>query len=46
MWDALGVYHGRGSWLLMAMEYYRVLIYDDASRSGGTKEVPGVGTWY
>ena len=36
-----GVYRGRGRRLLVAMEYYHVHIYDDVSRSGGPKEVPG-----
>ena len=35
-----GVYRGCGRRLLVAMEYYRVHIYDDVSRSGGPKEVP------
>ena len=29
---------------MVAMEYYHVLIYDDVSQSGGTREVPGAGT--
>ena len=46
VWGSKGVYRGRGSWLLVAMEYYYVLIYDDVSQFGVTREVPGVGTWY
>ena len=37
MWNPVGVYHGRGSWLLVAMEYYRVLMYDDVAPSGVQK---------
>ena len=43
MWGLEGVHHGRGCRLLVAMEYYRVHVYDDVSRSGGPKEVPGGG---
>ena len=44
MWGPKGAHRGRGLWLLVAMEYYRVLIYDDVSRSGGTRVMPRVGT--
>ena len=44
MWGSKGVLRGCGLWLLVAMEYYRVLIYDDVSRSGGMREMPGLGT--
>ena len=46
MWAPKGVHRGRGSWLLLRVEYYRALIYDGISQSGGTREVPGVGEWY
>ena len=41
MWGPMGLYHGRGCRLLVAMEYYHVHIYDGVSRFGGPKEVPG-----
>ena len=41
MWGQVAVYHGRGCRLLVAMEYYRVLMYVDVSWSRGPNEVPG-----
>ena len=41
MWGPEGVYNRRGCRLLVAMEYYRVQIYDDVSPFGDPKDVPG-----
>ena len=44
IWGTVGVYNGRGCRLLVAMDCYDLLIYDDVSWIGDPKEVPEVGS--